>query len=585
MSSSRIKRPGFGLPVNNDALGGFPQALLGWQGTPITIHERTMMALMDSITDKPEWERKIFDESVNQKWRQEALKSNDIDVSEKMFDWIVAELQDKAESYRKDGMVCVHDLDVAVVKSDTAVPTQLLEDLREACKPLENVSSKLKDWHPGSDEKVLDLVHPSLFPLIFGRSKVLGTTNVGLMDCTDHIGQGETIKIPDDYEIRRMSYSGYYGGTPPKFWSKEFQWLPCQVSFGDHDDVSVISYINNLHPIHHPQLYSVIERCIAKAISLWNRCLSPKHLRHREPRIDMGVTKYDFPQGQAPPSNHMRPDADTDGSDEGDNEYERHEAWEKATRVLLHPDPDEYRNWDGPDRNQIDLRNQFKESGLQVIVKLANIQLTPEKPEYGGGSWHIEGQLNERICASALLYYDSENITESYLAFRQAVNGEELTMKAYDQDDYEGCEIIYGIKQHEPQLQELGRVSTKQGRLITFPNVLQHRVSPFRLQDPSKPGHRKLLALFLVDPYIPILSTANVPPQQQDWWSERIQQDQSLVRLPAELSAQIFQEVSEMPISLKEAKEIRLRLMDERKAYVKDVEYEMQSHTFNFCEH
>lgn len=60
------------------------------------------------------------------------------------------------------------------------------------------------------------------------------------------------------------------------------------------------------------------------------------------------------------------------------------------------------------------------------------IELTPEKPDYNGGSWHIEGQLNERICASALYYYDSENISESFLAFRQKVDGE-IEFKAYGQ--------------------------------------------------------------------------------------------------------------------------------------------------------
>jgi len=28
-----------------------------------------------------------------------------------------------------------------------------------------------------------------------------------------------------------------------------------------------------------------------------------------------------------------------------------------------------------------------------VIVKLANIHLTPDKPTYKGGSWHVEGRL------------------------------------------------------------------------------------------------------------------------------------------------------------------------------------------------
>lgn len=41
------------------------------------------------------------------------------------------------------------------------------------------------------------------------------------------------------------------------------------------------------------------------------------------------------------------------------------------------------------------LKEKFASLGrpLQVIVKLANIELTPEKPDYEGGSWHIEGKL------------------------------------------------------------------------------------------------------------------------------------------------------------------------------------------------
>jgi len=39
-------------------------------------------------------------------------------------------------------------------------------------------------------------------------------------------------------------------------------------------------------------------------------------------------------------------------------------------------------------KKTVDLRGKT----LQVIVKLANIVLTPEKPEYGGGTWHVEGK-------------------------------------------------------------------------------------------------------------------------------------------------------------------------------------------------
>lgn len=66
----------------------------------------------------------------------------------------------------------------------------------------------------------------------------------------------------------------------------------------------------------------------------------------------------------------------------------------------------------------VDIWRDFADQGLQIIVKLANIHLIPEQPEYEGGTWHVEGQLNEHICASAIYYYDSDNITTSQLAFR-----------------------------------------------------------------------------------------------------------------------------------------------------------------------
>jgi len=46
-----------------------------------------------------------------------------------------------------------------------------------------------------------------------------------------------------------------------------------------------------------------------------------------------------------------------------------------------------------PEHPPLDLRQTYKDQGLQVIVKLANIELTPRKPTYIGGSWHVEGQL------------------------------------------------------------------------------------------------------------------------------------------------------------------------------------------------
>ena len=61
-----------------------------------------------------------------------------------------------------------------------------------------------------------------------------------------------------------------------------------------------------------------------------------------------------------------------------------------------------------------------------LYFRLANIELSPESPEYEGGTWHVEGQLNEHICATALYYYDNENIMPSQLAFRQQSSADDV---------------------------------------------------------------------------------------------------------------------------------------------------------------
>lgn len=88
MASERIALPGFGLPVDHvNVREAFPNAVEDWALEPATVRERTMIAMMDSITDKPEWDRKILDEKIVGKWRQEAVDS-ERDISEKMLDWV-----------------------------------------------------------------------------------------------------------------------------------------------------------------------------------------------------------------------------------------------------------------------------------------------------------------------------------------------------------------------------------------------------------------------------------------------------------------------------------------------------------------
>lgn len=165
-------------------------------------------------------------------------------------------------------------------------------------------------------------------------------------------------------------------------------------------------------------------------------------------------------------------------------------------------------------------------------------------------------------CATALYYYSNHNISDSSLSFRvRTDSGIDLP---YEQNDFRALETICGFQNEGPCVQDLGSVLAPENRLLTFPNTMQHRVGRFSLADPTKPGHRKILALFLVDPHIPIIGTKNVPCQQQSWWRECVQNTGRLGTLPMEIRDHIFGYV-EWPISLAETKKQKEGLMDERK--------------------
>jgi hypothetical protein len=171
------------------------------------------------------------------------------------------------------------------------------------------------------------------------------------------------------------------------------------------------------------------------------------------------------------------------------------------------------------------------------------------------------------------------------LSFRQQTADTTRNDITYDQDHHEWLSEVFGCEQENPTVQYVGDIVTEEGRLLTFPNVFQHRVQPFELLDKSKPGHRKILALFLVDPHIRIISSANVPCQQREWWAQEILGHGLFRKLPVEIKDEIIHHVAEFPVGIDEAKELRLELMEERKAFVKRHDDQFHSEIFSLCEH
>ncbi|KAJ3569056.1 hypothetical protein NP233_g5304 [Leucocoprinus birnbaumii] len=471
-----------------------------------TVRELKMLDFMNTVTDKQEWETKVCDESIVEKWKEEMGATEEMsagndgdqetevegenqgtmfspeinttndtdgnddnndddnshspDFTKRMFQHCIDELKYKVDIYKKHGFVQV--LSGEIFKSDTAIPSELQSLLKSAVAPLENVPEDERDWHPGSNEQVLDLVHPSLFPLVYSLSRILPDSTTDLGDCIERCGAGEPAVLTSlPSELTGSAYS------------RRFQWLPCDVDISG-DTPRIISYINSLHPQKHRGLYEVIEIVLAKIIPLWNATLSSL-LDVVPQRIDYDYVDYHEDAWEKYREDHGP--KQEEGEDDTDFE-DRQNDWEVDHKKKFYVQPDVKKDFQPPEDDvysEVDLKRDFSRTGIQIIVKLANIL--------------------------------------------------------------------------------------------------------------TKPGHRKILALFLVDPNIKIISTANVPCQRQDWREELILDSNVLLRLPVELRDIVAKNRDDFPISLHEAKKIREELMEERRKYVLGYQRETSRTQISLCEH
>ncbi|EIN07905.1 hypothetical protein PUNSTDRAFT_53245 [Punctularia strigosozonata HHB-11173 SS5] len=509
---------------------------------PRTLIELRMCALSATIREKPEWYNKFRDAKIQEKWRKEIQEQQaDLHDSQKLTSNMVNYIMEELDAY-----AALRDAETGIEagpyekiwRSDQLIPPSLKASLVQAVLPLESVPDDQKDWHPGSDGQVLDLVHPSLYPIVY-RWTVRTT--------------GEIVDSPDEDDM---------------FTSVMFQWLPSDFDVSSDGSVRLASpYINNVHPNDHRDLMNVIPQVLQQAVPMFERVLSDLSREKPLPtRIELGDRKFPacvWPDGDVP-----------NPSDDDDDD----EQWyDNQPKVWPESKPHYAGSLDEVQRT-VSLHGQR----LQVIVKLANIVLTPDKPEYPGGKWHVEGMRNESIVSSFIYYYDCGNTTESRLSFRHAV----AEPRYHCQDDSYCMKHLYGIDRDDPCVQEVGSVITKQDRCIAFPNLYQHQVSPFKLADPTKPGHRKILVFFLVDPHVKVPSATDVAPQQRSW-VRRAMGEAPAGSLWNKLPVEILDYIANYSFTMSEdeAKQYRLELMKERTVFVDTVNEERFGQEFNMCEH
>lgn len=160
-------------------------------------------------------------------------------------------------------MLCTKILNVyhavhipSVCQSYKLIFPELRQALLTRVAALESVPDIEKDWHPGNDKQVLDLIHPSLYCFRIGKSAV--------KNADDGTSQPYIQQRPD--LIHHTNESPYY-------LSEQHQWLPTDFEVSETGEVMNVSYINNLHP-DRKSLYATLNSIVERLVPLWERVLS-----------------------------------------------------------------------------------------------------------------------------------------------------------------------------------------------------------------------------------------------------------------------------------------------------------------------
>lgn len=278
------------------------------------------------------------------------------------------------------------------------MPKDLRDRLLAAVHRLEDIPDEQKDWHPGSNKQVLDLVHPSLYPIV--NKRTLNTA-----------GEHPLWPSPN-------------GAT--EYLSKRFQWLPSDFAIDSNGKAHLSSsYINNILGTAAANLYPVIDELVTLAVPMWERVLSDlrRPLSNIRMKVIDNVDEYRDYQGRVGciwRNEHGRCDYQPypDDSDSDDWDQEKWDAYFATQPQKLPEALDAYTGALDIVKKTVSLNN----STIQVIVKLANIVLTPENPKYAGGKWHVEGVFYSDfgpVAADVWTGMLNESIVSTFIYVRQ----------------------------------------------------------------------------------------------------------------------------------------------------------------------
>ena len=439
----------------------------------------------DTIAEKDE----IYDDTETD------IFFDEIDTNPKYKYYPMGELIHSVYSLRNIKKLFFHDAyettGILLANKDKPFPTVLQTNLLTAIQTYCSKSTTLIDYHPHSDNKVQDIVHPSLYPYVHGLSKIddkyLTDTNF-LTTIKPNLPQGKP-DIKSSSSERQMYIS-------PKFdrWgrvitnSEMYQWLPTDIHVNKEGKIQLLSYINNL-PQEETKLYQYITEAM----------------------------EYILPYFQL--------------------------SW-KYTQELRYYYNEDYHS-DKPytkDINDINNLKNLYNRNLQIITKIVKIDLEKTDDKQSSiikdkdndqnevsfnpvlkGAWHAEGMSNEAIVATASITLDQAPQVFTYLNFQRQYTEHEHSIL---QGSMPQNPIHYVENFLREKLVPLGRIPLRTSDVVIFPNSHIHKLDmdtyeniygnqPHEDENLSYRNDltRTILVFWLIDPSKPILSTSHIKEQ------------------------------------------------------------------------
>lgn len=215
---------------------------------------------------------------------------------------------------------------------------------------------------------VLDLVHPSLYCLVYGRTLSFvpeeGDEDAE-EDNAEKAEEDEEDEAASDEGVNELKLEvtdGPHGDLDDWAYSNKFAWIPTDFNLNAAGEpATALSYINNIHP-DDTDLVEVIEALLGRFVLLWQRVLTD--LQH-EGELPLRVTGgYDWKDDGGAPEEEAGEDYDAFDA--------RHSAWKEQQEFTPPTVPVEgYTEhvWAGFDPYEL------CDSKIQVIVKLASHHL------------------------------------------------------------------------------------------------------------------------------------------------------------------------------------------------------------------